>query len=364
MERTTEMRNPTTIGPASWRGHGRTLLGLLLCLGAVAGGPAPAAEPPTTQAESGTGRLRYFGYYGWYPDDLAASDFYARAGAFANLVVVRVPVMDVSTCQACEAAAWRASNGMHTAFDLSDLLYADNGPAYRPAEETASLFAAWWRANGSAADPRTVPALYPADEAVLRCSDPTSAGFDDLEACLQPFYAFVRLVHRAAPDIPLAVSIGRTEMPMMPADYLRTLEGLGVLWIGYHDYGVADPLRDPVLRANVAALKVDLAPGQELVLVGDAFSSGLPPGRYGYVAWADYQLACREGAVALVEFAWPNWVESGTPLQGAVELPASVLGVHRCIGLRILAGNRSCAGCWPRPPARRLYADPGRRPYG
>jgi hypothetical protein len=328
--------------------------------------PAPRRAPCALvfwllAAPAGAGTPAYFGF-SWLHNPHAASTPYA----FANIDVRPVYVSDAPGDATRVSQALYESYGVSSVLGFNDFLYGESNASATVRPDAMQLFDDWWAENGAEVQPPWVVALWPADEALERCS--TSGG--DVEACLKPYYAFVRHVHDlVAPNgVTLVDSFGAgTVSGGLLAQEAERLVDAGITWFGYHQYYVLHPLTDPVYRANVTTVKslVDAraAQGARFLLVGDGFHApwGHLKSEDGHtVPWdwsdhagvveEDYQIACESDAVALILFNWPDYTwlgEVGTLGSESFGNPARC--VEQCIGTLVKHGEDTCGAC-----ARRL----------
>ena len=331
----------TLAAHAGWRPFGAALAA------AAFAGPA-AAGPP-----------QYYGF-SWLHGRSAASTPYAFANIDARPVYVADPVADACA----QSVSLYESDGVSSILGFNDFLYGEDNATAVPRPDAIRLFDAWWSGSGNRAGvkPPWVVAIWPADEALLRCN-----GASDVPACLEPYLDFVSHIRDAIAGTgvvlvdsfdPISVSGGAL------AQQAGNLIGAGIRWFGYHQYGVLHPLTDAAYGANVAAVRQVVEEygaqgyGTRFVLVGDGFHDAAHTKVVGgnVVPWdwsdhrsvvdEDFQVACRNDAVALILFNWPDYRPAGEDtVLGSVSFQDPSACWEACLGRLVKFGETVCDLC-------------------
>jgi hypothetical protein len=285
--------------------------------------------------------------------------------------------------------------GVSTILGFTDFLYESGGSEPRGgwnickhhnnqycSEEAELEFDKWWANNWSYTKFPEILAIWPADEAFLRCSTrPEGMTFSQ---CLQPYYNFAR--HIRDKVWPNGVQLADTFDPYtvesgnLDKEIGNIIES-GIRWLGYHQYGIKRPLDDATYKNHVHRVRemVDSYRQQgrhtEFFLVGDGFHlDGFDGAPHQGWTWNDHKnvleqqltIACRNHAIAFIIFNWPSWLENDRWFKGSssFEYPADC--GQRCIGYAIKYGELQCDFCsdsgplqccnsfCPRPPRRKL----------
>ncbi len=292
--------------------------------------------------------------------------------AFSNIDVRPVYVSDPPGNAAFVSRALFDLYGVASVLGFNDFLYGEDNTSATPRPDAIERFDAWWSQNSGAIRPPWVIGVWPADEALDRCS--TSP---DLDACLAPYYAFVGHIHDlvAPGGVVLADSFSASAVSSgLLAQQAERLAAAGVTWFGYHQYYVLHPLGDPAYQANVAAVRAVVGEvashgaDARFVLIGDGFHA--PWGHLKSVGgrtvpwtWADhatvveedFQVASANDAVALIFFNWPDysWL-SETATEGSVSFRYPAGCREACLGRLVKLGEDTCGLCDARPIRRRV----------
>lgn len=302
---------------------------------------------------------QYFGF-SWVHNASAASAPYSFTNIDVRPVYISDPVSGASDVSRSLYDSYRVSSVL--GFD--DFLYGEDNTTSSPRPDAIQRFDAWWEAssNQTAIKPPWVIAFWPANEALLRC-----AGAADVSHCLRPYFEFVGHIHDrvAGTGIVLVDTFDSTTVASgLLAQQADALVSAGMRWFGYHQYAVLHPLTDPTYQANVHTVR-EIADGYRsagygtrFFLVGDGFHgpSHVKPVGTTLVPWdwvdhravvdEDFQVACLNGAVALILFNWPNysWLAEQNVV-GSVSFEDPAACWEGCLGRFVKFGEPTCTLC-------------------
>ncbi|MGD1148193.1 MAG: hypothetical protein ABR961_09610 [Thermoanaerobaculaceae bacterium] len=302
---------------------------------------------------------QYFGF-SWVHNPSAVSTPYS----FTNIDVRPVYVSDPATKASGESQFLYESYGVCSILGFNDFLFGEDNTTAVPRSDAIQLFDAWWDGgvNHSTIRPPWVVAIWPADEALLRCN-----GAQDISGCLQPYLDFVSHIRDRVAGTgvllvdsfdPITVSSG---LFTQEAD---NLVNIGIRWFGYHQYWVLHPLTDATYEANVQRVRqiADQFRRQgydtRFALVGDAFHDSAHTKVVGGTVlpwdWSDhrtvvdedFQVACLNNAVALILFNWPDFPGSGEEnALGSVSFQDPAACWEACLGRFVKFGETTCSLC-------------------
>jgi len=301
----------------------------------------------------------YFGF-SWVHSSSAATTPYA----FTNIDVRPVYVSDPVDCASLASRSLYDSYGVTSVLGFNDFLFGEDNTTAVPRPDAIELFDAWWDGgpNRGTIRPPWVIAIWPADEALLRCN-----GAQDVTACLQPYLAFVSHIRDRV--VGTGVLLVDSFNPFTVSDGLLAqqagnLLNAGIRWFGYHHYGVLHPLTDVAYEADVGRVRqiVDGFRAQgyptRFALIGDGFHDSSHTKLVGgtVVPWdwsdhktvvdEDFQVACLNNAVALILFDWPNYnwlAEQNVTGSEGFQDPAACW--EACLGRFVKFGETTCSLC-------------------
>ena len=259
-----------------------------------------------------------------YDAPQGARDYVEEVGAFTNVAhtCVFAPTDDLH-----ERLAKQAAHGMRALLHVESVLFTQVPDPTAPTGLRDALVPGaqenWQRfvtLNADVLDSAHVASFYLVDEPYLNHLPP--ADFD----------AAVAIVAATHPSIPRSFVEAWSALDGMHVP-------LGIDWLGFDDYQIADPSRDPRYLGSLAKLKAARSrPDQRLMIIMDAqwtptypATAGLLPGDMAQVAERYLDLARSEpDTVALIGYVWPGGLDAGQ--LGARELPDNVQAVYRRIG--------------------------------
>jgi hypothetical protein len=320
---------------------------------------------------------QYFGF-SWLHSTSAATIPYP----FTNIDVRPVSVSDPAAQAWADSRSLYESYGVSSVLGFNDFLFGDNNTSAVTRPDAVQLFDTWWdsEANRSTVRPPWVVAIWPADSALLRCG-----GAPDIAGCLEPYLAFVSHIRDRTGGTGVilidtfdSVSVATGLLMQEAGD----LAGAGIRWFGYNQYGVLHPLADATYQANVRRVR-EIAEGLDaqgygtrFFLVGDAFHASphvkLVDGVVVPWDWSDhrtvvdedFQIACRNDAVALILFNWPSYSWLGEQnVLGSESFQDPAACWETCVGRFVKFGESTCTLCGgvPMPVTFRYPLRPRRR---